>query len=204
MKCYIEITLLPSADIPPCFLWEKSYQQLHLALVEAQDSNGRVNIGVSFPDYDASQHQLGCRFRLFAQSGEELEKLNINRWFARLSDYLHISSIRDVPDKIEGYAVFKRLQPKSNNDRLARRRAKRKGISYEQAKAHFDGRTEQCSEEPFIHIKSQSSDKRYHLIIARIDADSSAQADEGFSTYGLSAKSTVPVFRFNQRSGVAH
>jgi len=194
MKCYIEITLLPSAEIASYFLWEKMYQQLHLALVEAQDSNNKVKVGVSFPDYDASQYQLGHKLRLFAQSDEVLENLNISKWFSRLSDYLHISSIRDVPEKIEGYAFFKRLQPKSNNDRLARRRAKRKNISYEQAKAHYDGQKEQYSRAPFIRIKSHSSDKQYRLMIVRIDADSDAQMNDGFSTYGLSAKSTVPIF----------
>ncbi len=194
MKCYIEITLLPSADISSYFLWEKIYQQLHLVLVEAQGSNNTVKVGVSFPEYDASQYQLGHKLRLFAQSGEVLENLNVNKWLSRLSDYLHITSIRDVPEKVEGYVFFKRIQLKSNNDRLARRKAKRKNISYEQAKAHYDGRKEQYSRAPFIRIKSHSSDKRYRLIIARVDADSGAQIDDGFSTYGLSARSAVPVF----------
>ena len=51
MKNYIEITLLPSAEITLSFLWEKLYQQLHLALVEIQDSDKSVSVGVSFPKY---------------------------------------------------------------------------------------------------------------------------------------------------------
>ncbi len=193
MKKYTEITLLSSDEVPLYFLWEKVYQQLHLVLVEAQDSNNKVKVGVSFPDYDASQYQLGHKLRLFAQSDEELENLNINKWFFRLSDYLHISSIQDVPEKVKGYAFFKRLQLKSNNDRLARRKARRENISYEQAKVHFNRRKEQYSRAPFIRIKSHSSGKRYRLMIVRIDTDNFQTSGE-FNTYGLSSRSSVPVF----------
>ena len=44
MKNYIEMTLLPDADITLNFLWEKLYQQLHLALVEIQDSDKTVPV----------------------------------------------------------------------------------------------------------------------------------------------------------------
>jgi len=38
MKWYIDLTLLPESEIPIYFLWEKVYQQLHLALVEQQEN----------------------------------------------------------------------------------------------------------------------------------------------------------------------
>jgi len=193
MKCYIEITLLPSGDITSYFLWGKVYQQLHLALVEIQDSNHKVKVGISFPDYDADSYQLGCKLRLFSQSREVLERLNVNKWFSRLSDYTHITSIRDVPEPVDGHAFFKRVQPKSSNERLARRKAKREGVSYEQALAHYDGRKEQRSKAPFVYIKSQSSGERYRLLIDRLDAEVS-QVEGRFSTYGLSSSSSVPLF----------
>ena len=193
MKCYLDITLLPNADIALYFLWEKVYQQLHLALVETQDANKHVKAGVAFPEYNEERFHLGSKLRLFAPSSNDLEAVNINQWLSRLTDYVHITSIRDVPDKVKGYAHFKRLQLKSNNGRLARRKTKREGMSIEEATAYFNGRKEQYSRAPFIQIKSLSSEKRYRLMIIRENVDTS-QTGQGFSTYGLSAKSTVPVF----------
>ena len=44
MKHYIDITLLPSDDIGVHFLWSKVMMQVHLALVEIQDSNKQVPV----------------------------------------------------------------------------------------------------------------------------------------------------------------
>ena len=194
MKNYLDITLLPDADIALYFLWEKVYQQLHLALVETQGTNKQVKIGVSFPEYNRERFHLGSKLRLFAPSSDDLEAININQWLSRLTDYVHITSIRDVPEtKVEGYAHFKRLQLKSNNERLARRRVKRKKVREEEANIYYKDRKEVYSRAPFIRIKSLSSDKQYRLLIDFEKAET-LQTAKGFSTYGLSSKSTVPIF----------
>lgn len=192
MKYYLDITLRPSVDIPIYFLWEKVYQQLHLALVECQDNN-RVDVGVSFPEFDAGQHQLGSKLRLFSEIRETLETLDIHTFLSRLSEDVHITGIRDVPERLDGYAHFKRIQTKNNNARLARRKARREGISENQALAFFENRKECYSVAPFIQMKSHGSGKRYRLIIDRVETDS-LQVWEGFSTYGLSSSSSVPLF----------
>ena len=51
MRCYQEITLIPNADINRHFLWSKAFQQIHLGLVETQNAQKRVPIGLSFPEY---------------------------------------------------------------------------------------------------------------------------------------------------------
>ncbi len=193
MKYYIEITLLPNEEIPLYFLWEKLYQQLHLAFVETKDSRNKVAIGVSFPKYDNTLHNLGCKLRLFAPSNADLENLNIRKWLSRLSDYVHITSIREVPNKILGYAHFKRIQLKSNNARLARRKAKREGISLDAAQDFYKRYKEVYSNAPFVRIKSLSSDKQFRLLIEKIDTDKAGD-NGGFSTYGLSSTTTVPLF----------
>jgi CRISPR-associated endonuclease Csy4 len=192
MKCYLNITLLPNADIALYFLWEKLYQQLHLAFVESQNLDGKVSIGVAFPEYSIEKNQLGNQLRLFSPSREVLEKLKIDEWLSRMIDYVQISCIHDVPERVERYACFKRIQPKSNNARLARRKAKRQGISYEEALAYSQSKEEQTSQLPFIHIKSHSSGKRYRLIIAQTETTNTLKAG-GFSTYGLSSTNTVPL-----------
>ncbi len=192
MKFYLEIIINPEPEIPIYFLWEKVYQQVHLALVERQDDKGKVAIGVSFPDYDDKQFMLGCKLRLFAASKAELEELDLINWLSRLLDYVHLTAIRRVPGKCQ-FAIFKRLQPKSSNARLARRKAKREGLSYDQALGALGNRKEQVSKAPFIHVKSMSSEKRYRLVIGYLPAKNSCI--DGFSTYGLSSVSTVPVFQ---------
>lgn len=193
MKHYQDITLLPGPEIPLHFVWEKLYQQLHLALVEIQDAQNQSPVGVAFPEYDADQHKLGSKLRLFSPTVELLDQLDIQHWAARLSDYVHITGIRDMPDRVDGYAFFRRIQPKSSNARLARRKAKRQGISYEQALAEIANHAEQQSTAPYIHIKSHSSDNRYRLIIGKSDQKTGSNTHH-FSTYGLSATSTVPLF----------
>ncbi len=114
--------------------------------------NNKVKVGVAFPQYDEQQHQLGCKLRLFAPSCELLEKLNIKQWLSRLTDYVHISSIKNVPEKIDSYVVFKRVQLKTSNARLARRKAKRKGITQQQALAYLQEHHEK-TQTAFSHKK---------------------------------------------------
>ena len=95
MKYYIEVTLMKTDDFSPYELWSRIYTQLHIAFAEIKDTHDKVNIGVSFPQYrfnaEKSVGFLGEKFRIFAQSQADLEKLNIQKWFDRLTDYLHIT-----------------------------------------------------------------------------------------------------------------
>ncbi|HIQ15005.1 MAG TPA: type I-F CRISPR-associated endoribonuclease Cas6/Csy4 [Leucothrix sp.] len=193
MKCYLDITLLPSADIPFYFLWEKVYQQLHLALVEVQKSDNIVKIGAAFPTYKREKFPLGSKVRLFAPSITDLENLEINKWLSRLSDYVHMTSIRDVPKKIDGYAHYYRVNQRMSNEDKARNNAERLNIPYEQALVSLKGRCAEQPKEPFIYINSLSSEQRFRLPIGLQKADKSIFI-KGFSTYGLSNKGTVPIF----------
>ncbi len=193
MKSYLEITLKPQPGIPLYFLWEKVYQQVHLALVEIQDADGKVTVGSSFPEYDADLHQLGSKLRLIAPFQKNLESLNIQKWLSRLTDYVHITSIREVPKNISGYVIFKRVQTKSSKQRLAKRKAKREGISFDQALLALDKHKERTSNAPYIRIKSLSSDERYRLMIHCVGTEESGNT-VNFSTYGLSSTSSVPIF----------
>jgi CRISPR-associated endonuclease Csy4 len=193
MKYYIEITLLPGVDIPLYFLWEKVYQQVHLALVEVQQEDGSVAVGVSFPEYDTKLNHLGSKLRLFAQTFAELEGLAISKWLSRLMDYVHVTTIREVPDKTKGKVLFKRVQTKSSKTRLARRKAKREGMSLAVAMDSLGAYQEKNSKLPYVRIKSLSSEKRYRLMIARLETENQ-QTCYTFSTYGLGQDSFVPLF----------
>jgi CRISPR-associated endonuclease Csy4 len=192
MNHYQDITLLPDAEIGLHFVWEKVYRQIHLGLVEMQDENGKLPIGIALPGYNADKHQLGNKLRLLAETEAQLVRFNAQQWLSRLSDYAHLTGIREVPGQIQTYASYYRIQPKSNNARLARRKAKRENTSVEAALAALEQFNEQRTDAPYVWLKSQSSSERFRLFIGHVEV--SGPISQGFNAYGLSRKSSVPVF----------
>lgn len=192
MRVYQQITLLPSPETGIYFLWEKVFQQIHLALVEIKNSDNQVPVGVSFPEYDSQAHFLGASCRLFAPDIESLQKLALDKWLLRFNDYLDLTRIRDVPDRVASYAIYRRKQPKSSLERVARRKAKREGLTFEQAFSALSHVSPQQIRTPYIVMNSHSSKKRFYLFIQREVVDEPKQGV--FSTYGLSQDSTVPEF----------
>ncbi|WP_111891318.1 type I-F CRISPR-associated endoribonuclease Cas6/Csy4 [Acinetobacter sp. MB5] len=205
MDYYQEITLIDQAEISPYVIWSKLYQQLHIALAEIKDANNKVNIGVSFPQYiyeEKTDHQkskvnLGKKLRLFATSENSLEQLNIRKWLERLVDYVHVSSIREVPEnKVTGYTIYRRKQFKTNAERLARHRVKRGDIGFDEALARYS-HVVKTTNLPYIDMLSLSTSdehdkKRFKLFIEKQSAEKSET--QVFSTYGLSSEASVPEF----------
>jgi len=191
MIFYHEITLLPGVDITLNFLWEILYQQIHLALVEVKENNGIQNIGVSFPEYDVKKFALGTKLRLFSKNKESLEKTDFKNKLRRIKDYVHLTSIREVPEKHK-YLTFNRLQIKFNIECIARRKAKTTKITYEEALIALKKVKRKKIEKPFIHFKSLSNGHSFQLIIEKSEREKAVNI--GFSTYGLSSVSTVPDF----------
>ncbi len=99
MNYYQDITLIPDPDIALGFLWQKVFQQVHIALVDNKVAPQHSAIAVAFPDYGCSGFPLGEKLRLFASEKNMLEKLNITEWLNRFADYVHIKSIQPVPEK---------------------------------------------------------------------------------------------------------
>jgi CRISPR-associated endonuclease Csy4 len=192
MNYYQEITLLPNADINFYFIWQKLYQQIHLALVENKTAGNSSAIGVAFPEYNADKFSLGTKLRLFAEDEKSLEQMHFEKWFNRLGDYVHLSHIKSVPGKLAGHACFKHIKLKGNKEKLAKRRAKRKGETLRQALAHFEDFEEQRSKLPYINMTSQTNGQHFRLFIEK---QAMEQPQTGlYSCYGLSNTTTVPLF----------
>jgi len=214
MNYYLEITLLPNYEINLFSLWSKTFQQIHLGLVETQDAQKRVPIGLSFPEYKMGEKfgVLGSKLRLFAPDETALIRFDADKRLSRLSDYVHCTGIRPVPEAVKGYAVYQREQPKTGRERLARRYARRHGLDYEAA---FNGKVELCARHgnatecermlmsysemphktittPFIRLKSLSNGNTFCLWIKKTDVEN--HSDGSFTTYGLSSTATVPEF----------
>jgi CRISPR-associated endonuclease Csy4 len=193
MKAYLEITLLPDVDISLNFLLQKVYQALHLKFVEMKNENDLQPVGVSFPKYDTEANTLGDKIRLFAPDISTLECFNAKQTLKKLSDYVHVTSIRDVPSNVKTFGCFQRLQLKTSNLRLARRKAKRENVDIEIALSKFMRHTEKRTTVPFVVVKSASNGEMFRLfIVYNVQANDNYVG--GFGTYGLSSKSTVPIF----------
>ena len=207
MKHYIEITLLPNPEISFFDLWSKVFQQIHLGLVEMKNDSSQVPIGISFPEYTIGKKYsiLGSKLRLFAQDESTLVKYDAAKWLARLNDYVHLTGIRSIPEKLTGYAIYQREQHKTGQERLARRYAKREekwkaeGDEARLTKRqtgranNYDDMERKIITTPFINLKSLSSDNTLCLWIKKTPTTTSP-SDAVYSTYGLSSKFSLPEF----------
>ncbi len=200
MKYYQDITLLPDAEANLGFLWQKVYTQVHIALADNKMADGNSAIAVAFPLYRDKVYPLGNQLRLFSETEQQLEALNVSQWLNRLTDYTHIKPIKPVPSSINEYAVFKRKQIKSNIERKARRRAKHLNKPYDEVLAYLQAENEQAKKDiyqtklPFIQLESLSSTSKnkYKLFIAYERQKESIKGN--FNCYGLSKTATVPWF----------
>ena len=214
MNYYQELLLLPQEEIPIHFLWSKVFQQIHLGLVEIQDGQRQVPIGLSFPEYISGEKVslLGSKLRILAKDEATLVQFNTAKWLSRLSDYVHCTSIRPVPEKITGYAIYQRQQPKTNPERLARRYAKRHRVDYDtalngtvvlsvkptqsiednKAEMRYSEMPYQVIATPFIRLKSLSNEQAFCLWIKKTQV--AEPSGTSFSSYGLSTITTVPEF----------
>lgn len=197
MHYYIEITVLPDDDAALHFLWSKLYTQLHIAFAEHKDEKDLVPYGVSFPEYKVGKKAKGevyftpgSKLRVFAESEALLEALNLEQWFDRLRDYLHLKSIQAVPKKALRYFTFERIRPKDDKLKRIQHQAKRRNISLEESAKYFENYEETPLDTPYIRLKSLSSDSIFNLFIQRQPATQQLQGK--FTTYGLSKSSTVP------------
>ena len=194
MKAYLDITLLPSDDIGHHFLWSKVFQQIHLALVANKNDDNSSSYGVTFPEFNQQKHRLGRKIRAFAPNDNDLDLLNLPKWLNRLHDYVHITHVRGIPEKVDQYVRFTRLQKKSNKERLARRAAKRSGASYEQALQERSNFQPQWSNAPFIQMQSMGNGNPFRLLISMEAMTELTPSTSFFNTYGLSKGAVLPRF----------
>lgn len=197
MNYYIELTVMDSPELTPYQIWSKLYTQLHLAFVEQQDDDGKIAYGVSFPQYRLNADKqigfLGFKLRIFAQTEQALQTLNLTRWLERLTDYVHMTSIRAVPqDKITGFSQYYRVIPKMPLDERISRQAARHGVSLEEATAHLKNYQTPPTSEPFIRLASHSTGHEFSLYIGKAVTDSTG--DGHFGAYGLGRSAGVPEF----------
>lgn len=206
MKYYQEITLLPDTEITLGFLWQKLFQQVHIALAENKISDTRSAIGLSFPEYGQRGFPLGSKLRVFANEESELIQLNLKEWLLSLSDYTHVKSVQSVPDSVS-YVSFVRIQKKSEirieKDKQSKALlwSKKSGKPIEECLSELEKSQPIASLDlPFIWTESQTAKRnglmtKFPLSIKRVNA--LAPKSGLFTCYGLSSAIdlvTVPDF----------
>ncbi|KPH94698.1 CRISPR-associated protein Csy4 [Pseudoalteromonas porphyrae] len=202
MKYYLDITLLPEADITLGFIWQKVYQQVHIALVDNKVAENESAIAVSFPRYStekSGEHEfpLGNQLRLLANDEAQLTKLKIAKWLNRLEDYVHIKSVKPVPENVT-YAAFVRQHVKGEarieKDMLskAQRWAEKSGQPLDTCLAELEKtKPKAVNSLPFIWLESQETKQRdaansrkFPLFIKKVEIGKKQTGI--FNCYGLS------------------
>jgi CRISPR-associated endonuclease Csy4 len=214
MKYYLDITLLPDTEITLGFIWFKVYQQVHIALVEhGYDSERKLKhgdtkilrnskISVSFPEYQNHPFPLGSKLRLFAQTKEELEKLCIQTWLNRLTDYTEINSIKPTPDNAV-LMVFKQKRVKGMKrlDESIQKKQKHLAAKWGDKfdpnfeKSNVNPEFKKCTL-PFIQLESQETKKRggnglFQMFIEKLDCEQTQNQE--YDCYGLALNKTATV-----------
>lgn len=184
MDSYIDIVVLPDAEISSPALMNNLFAKLHRALVEF----AKGDIAVSFPKYGKT---LGDILRLHGTHAA-LERLMIQPWLKGLRDYTSVSAISPVPENVQGYRTTFRVQQKSPQN--MRKRSIAKGwLSEEEALHNIPDSKQKRLALPFLQIKSQSTKQEVRLFVGRGELVDKPEAGH-FSSYGLSRTATTPSF----------
>jgi len=206
MNYYLDITLLGNMEANLGFLWQKIFQQVHIALVDNKVGDNESAIALSIPGYTIIESKkkdfpLGNTLRLLSDDNDALVKLNIHNWLRRLSDYCHIEPIKNVPVDIKQYARFKR-KPIKSIERKAKSRAEHLNKPYAEVLDYLikEGRSPLKCKLPFINVESQNTKKRVEQGVSSqfllfIECSLfEAPVSGKFDCYGLSKTATVPWF----------
>lgn len=187
MDAYLEIRLRPDPEFSQQILLDALVSKLHRGLVQ----EGTGSIGVSFPGHTQQPRSLGGRMRLHGRH-TQLQDFMSGTWLRGMTDHLAIDDIRPIPRDAR-YRVVRRVQPKTNVERLRRRYCRRHNVSEEEARRRLPDTIEKPVPFPFVTVRSASTSQRFALFIAHgpIQDEPTPGA---FSAYGLSPVGTVPWF----------
>ncbi len=187
MGHYIDIRLRRDPELARAHLLAPLYGRLHQALAEMQTHV----IAVSFPDYDEHRRMLGERLRLCGPQ-TALAQLQARPWLNSLRDHVAVSEVQRVPDH-SAHRALRRVQVKSNPERLRRRLMKRHQLTEEQARQRIPDSLACHTALPFVSLTSVSTGQHFPLFLKLGPARPEPCAGI-FNSYGLSATATVPWF----------
>lgn len=187
MTHFIEILVLPDPDFPEHQLVAALYSKLHRALAARMS----IQIAISFPDYDLSPLRLGCRLRLIGRR-TDLEPMTALDWLAGMRFFVSVSAIQEVPVNA-AHRTLRRVQAKSNPDRLRRRQMRRHGITTEEARLRIPDASAEKLRLPYVQLSSSSTGQQFRLFL-KLGSPEPAAVAGNFNAFGLSSTATIPIF----------
>lgn len=187
MSHYLDIHLLPDPEFPAHQLLSALYAKLHRALVRVESER----IGVSFPGYDLAARRLGDCLRLIGPESD-LAFLLSSDWLIGMRDHIRVSEAVSVPPGAM-LRTLRRVQAKSNPERLRRRQMKRHGLTETQAAERVPLSVTEHLALPYIQVTSASTGQAFRLFLCLGPTETTAVSGP-FNAYGLSASATIPWF----------
>jgi CRISPR-associated endonuclease Csy4 len=183
MDHYIEIQLMPDAEMRNNVLMNKVFTKFHKALFEMQ----ACDIGVSFPNYKIL---LGNKLRIHG-SKNRLEELQAKDWLGGLIGYCNLTDIQKIPDSVQ-YRTVSRKQQNMTNSKL-NRLIKRGNISEQEAKQYRVKMYSGGLSEAYLELESTSNGHKHRRYI--VEGELTDMLTEGeFDSFGLSKTATIPWF----------
>ena len=187
MDHYQDITVVPDPEFPSPMLMNALFAKLHRALVQY----GHNKIGVSFPQVETDKPSLGNLLRLHG-SPSSLQALQSQIWLRGMRDHTELSGIDPVPAMVQ-YRRVRRVQVKSNVERIRRRYCKRHGVTEQEAIILIPDSVEKRAKLPYLQLNSQSTGQSFRLFVEHLPTQAHAEAGQ-FTSYGLSTTATIPWF----------
>ncbi len=185
MDFYFEIKVLPDPEFKETVLMNALFAKLHRALVAIKNGT----IGISFRQ--ANEKSLGNTLRLHGTS-KELNQLNDINWLKGLRDYTMCSDLQPTPNSTK-YRIVKRVQAKSNIERLKRRSIKKGWLTKPEADQKYLNKMAQVLNMPYLQLQSSSTSQAFKLFIHQGELLEKPIVGK-FNAYGLSNEGTIPWF----------
>jgi CRISPR-associated endonuclease Csy4 len=183
MDYYVDVQLLPDAEMRENVLLNMVYTKFHKALFDLNSTT----IGISFPKY---QVKLGSLIRIHG-SNSDLDTLQKVNWLGALSGYCRISPITKTPETVQ-YRSVSRIQSNMTQSKL-NRLLKRGSIKPEQVREYKAKLFSKGLDNPYVELQSASNGNKHRRYIQFGDLKSEPISGE-FDQFGLSKSATIPWF----------
>ena len=133
----------------------------------------------------------GDLLRLHGSDAALSALLRLN-WLGGVRDHISLGSPALTPGDVQ-HRTVRRVQSKSNPERLRRRYAKRHNMNIEEARVLIPDTSAKLLRLPFLSLRSRSTGQPFRLFVEHGPLCPEPTAGS-FSQYGLSAGASVPWF----------
>ena len=185
MTHYLDIHLRPDPEFSAAHLLAALYAKLHRALARLEAGC----VGVSFPGHGKSAHRLGDCLRRIGPA-DNLAGLMAQVWTSGIRDHVNVGNIAPVPATAQ-HRTLRRVQAKSNPERLRRRQMKRHGLTAAHTQQQVPDSVGERLDLPYIQMTSSSTGKTFRLFLS-LGPPQATSAAGTFNSYGLSSGATIP------------